>query len=241
LRRIKRISPSSGIFNVEEIAMTVVREQVSTRDVLVGRWELPGILSIPSDCSAIVIFAHGSGSSRFSVRNRQVARALNHAGMATLLFDLLYPQEEAAQGRAKVFDIPFLANRLTEAVEWTDKELGTDIRSMGLFGASTGAAAALTSAVQLGDRIDAVVSRGGRPDLAGTALEKVRAPTLLIVGGRDEGVIELNQQALARLKAPATLEIVPGATHLFPEPGAMEQVIRLAKNWFETYLAPTAI
>jgi putative phosphoribosyl transferase len=239
LRRIKRILRRPAIVHQKEIAMTLVREQISTRDVLVGRWGLPGILSIPDACSAIVVFAHGSGSSRFSARNRQVARALNQVGMATLLFDLLHPQEEVAQGRARVFDIPFLAERLTEAVEWTDEELGTDIRPMGLFGASTGAAAALTSAAQLGNRIDAVVSRGGRPDLAAAALEAVRAPTLLIVGGRDEGVIELNQQALARLKTPAVLEIVPGATHLFPEPGALEQVIKLATDWFETYLTPS--
>lgn len=218
--------------------MAFVQEAVATRDVRVGRWQLPGILSIPVDCSAMVVFAHGSGSSRLSSRNRQVARALNHAGMATLLFDLLHPEEEAVDNRARVFDIALLAGRLTEAVEWADNELGTDIRPVGLFGASTGAAAALVTAAELGDRIDAVVSRGGRPDLAGAALDKVSAPTLLIVGGRDTGVIELNRMALEHLRPPSALQIVHGATHLFPEPGAMEKVLLLAVGWFERHLTP---
>lgn len=218
--------------------MTTFREQVGAREVLVGRWALPGILAVPARCSAMVVFAHGSGSGHLSVRNRQMATALNQAGLATLLFDLLHPHEEVAENRARVFDIPFLSRRLTEAVQWADDALGAGAQPMGLFGASTGAAAALTTAAQLAGRIDAVVSRGGRPDLAGAALEAVRAPTLLIVGGRDEGVIGLNRAALTRFKVPAMLEVVPGATHLFPEAGAMESVIRLTVDWFETYLAP---
>ena len=208
-----------------------------TQDVTVGSRDLPGFLTVPGNASALVVFAHGSGSSRFSMRNRQVAKALNRVGLATLLFDLLHPQEELAQGRARVFDIPFLATRLIDAVEWANVTLG-DKTPVGLFGASTGAAAALVAAAELGDRISAVVSRGGRPDLAGEALGTVTAPTLLIVGGEDHGVIELNQHALNRLKGLALLEIVPGATHLFPEPGAMEQVTALAANWFERYLTP---
>ena len=208
-----------------------------TEEVSVGRWRLPGFLSRPNHASSLVVFAHGSGSSRFSSRNRQVAVALNHIGMATLLFDLLDPEEEAAHGRAKVFDIPFLARRLTDAVEWAEGH-ADGIKRVGLFGASTGAGAALVTAAELGTRIGAVVSRGGRPDLAGSALEKVISPTLLIVGGDDHGVVELNQYALARLKGVSSLEIVPGATHLFPEPGAMERVIRLAGDWFERYLNP---
>ena len=206
------------------------------RDVTVGSWDLPGFLSIPKNASALVVFAHGSGSSRFSLRNRQVATALNRAGLATLLFDLLHPQEEMVEGRARVFDIPFLAGRLMDAVEWADVAMGDKTQPIGLFGASTGAAAALVAAAELGDRINAVVSRGGRPDLAGEALDNVTAPTLLIVGGEDHGVIELNQHALSRLKGLASLEIVPGATHLFPELGAMEQVTALAIDWFERYL-----
>lgn len=204
-------------------------------DVTVGAFGLPGFLNIPEQASALVVFAHGSGSSRFSGRNRQVAEALNDAGLATLLFDLLRPEEEMAHNRARVFDIDFLANRLMDAVEWAGIAFSED-KPIGLFGASTGAAAALVAAAELGHRIGAVVSRGGRPDLAGEALFRVTAPTLLIVGGNDHGVIELNQAALQRLKCASMIEIVPGATHLFPEPGAMEKVTRLATDWFETYL-----
>jgi putative phosphoribosyl transferase len=166
-----------------------------------------------------------------------VAKALNRVGMATLLFDLLHPQEEMAQGRARVFDIPFLAARLTDAVKWVDRTLANEKLPVGLFGASTGAAAALVAAADLRGRISAIVSRGGRPDLAGEALGRVTAPTLLVVGGEDHGVIELNQYALGKLPGLAMLEIVPGATHLFPEPGAMEKVTALATDWFERYLA----
>lgn len=214
-----------------------VSGQTIAHDVTVGQWRLPGILGLPHDPSALVLFAHGSGSSRFSRRNQEVASALNHVGMATLLFDLLDPEEEAAQGRAKVFDIAFLSRRLTDAVHWADKDAGS-FPAIGLFGASTGAAAALTTAAELGTHVNAVVSRGGRPDLAGEALKRVVSPTLLIVGGADHGVIELNQYALSQLKGTSALEIVPKATHLFPEPGAMERVTQLACDWFEKYLTP---
>ena len=213
------------------------QDRTVTHDVVVGQWRLPGILSLPEHPSALILFAHGSGSSRFSARNREVAASLNHCGMATLLFDLLDPEEESAHGRAKVFDIALLSRRLSDAVAWAD-DVADAFPSIGLFGASTGGAAALMTAAELGTRIGAVVSRGGRPDMAGDALEKVVSPTLLIVGGADHGVIELNQIAFSRLKAVRSLEIVPGATHLFAEPGAMEQVIRLARDWFERYLTP---
>ena len=205
---------------------------------MVGSLHLPGYLTIPRQTTALVLFAHGSGSSRFSSRNRQVAKSLNGAGLATLLFDLLSPDEEAAQGRASVFDIELLAGRLVDAVEWADSEFGNSKMAFGLFGASTGAAAALMAAAHLGSRIGAVVSRGGRPDLAGEALARVTAPTLLIVGGNDHGVVELNQLALAKLGTSASLHIVPGATHLFEEPGAMEQVTFLARDWFVRFLQP---
>lgn len=200
---------------------------------------LPGTLCVPGNSRGLVAFAHGSGSSRFSPRNTAVANALNHCGFATLLFDLLTPQEE--QVRSNVFDIPLLGDRLVEAVNWLGSQ-GPEIATLpvGLFGASTGAAAALVAAARLPARIAAVVSRGGRPDLAGNVLPLVRAPTLLIVGGADFGVIELNREALAGMHGPNALTIVPGATHLFPEPGAMEAVIELAVRWFERYLGPEA-
>jgi putative phosphoribosyl transferase len=197
---------------------------------------LPGILQIPKNAFALVAFAHGSGSSRLSPRNTLVAHALNERNIATLLFDLLTPAEEA--NRANVFDIPVLANRLLEALYWLERQETVSKLPVGLFGASTGAAAALVAAAKLPDRIGAVVSRGGRPDLARDALDEVYVPTLLIVGGADFGVIELNEQALARLRGPKTLEIVPGASHLFPEHGALEAVIERAAAWFERYLRP---
>ena len=197
---------------------------------------LPGILQIPTKAYALVVFAHGSGSSRLSPRNMAVARALNDRGIATLLFDLLTSVEEA--DRANVFNIPLLGDRLIDAIRSLGSEASVAKLPLGLFGASTGAAAALVAAAKLPRRVGAVVSRGGRPDLAGDVLDKVRAPTLLIVGGADFGVIELNEQALARLRAPKALEIVPGASHLFPEPGALEKVIDHAARWFERYLAP---
>jgi putative phosphoribosyl transferase len=213
--------------------------RATTQNVVVGTWGLPGFLTVPSDASALVVFAHGHGSSRFNPRNREVAAALNRAGMATLLFDLLLSKKEVE--RARVFDISFLAERLVDAVDWAGAAVGNKVMPVGLFGASTGAAAALIAAANLGSKISAVVSRGGLPDLAGPILQKVRAPTLLIVGGNDRGVIELNRRALAKLKGLATLEIVPGATHFFAESGAMERVTALATAWFERYLtiAPT--
>jgi dienelactone hydrolase len=195
---------------------------------------LAGTMHVPRSTFALVAFAHGSGSSRFSPRNRAVAEALNERGMATLLFDLLSEEEEA--DRTNVFDIELLAGRLADAVRWLDTEPTVKGLPVGLFGASTGAAAALVAAAALPGRVGAVVSRGGRPDLAHGALELVRAPTLLIVGGADYGVIELNEQAFARLRAPKSLEIVPGASHLFPEAGALEAVIRHASRWFEHHL-----
>lgn len=211
---------------------------MNIREVEVGKLLLPGILRMPDATQALIVFAHGSGSSRLSPRNTAVAEALNGYGMATLLFDLLTPAEEG--DRANVFDIPLLAGRLVEAVHWIDGQPGLARLPLGLFGASTGAAAALVAAARLGDRVGAVVSRGGRPDLAADALEDVPAPSLLIVGGSDHGVIELNEQAFARLRATKALEIVPGATHLFPEPGAMDAVIALAARWFTLHLATSA-
>jgi putative phosphoribosyl transferase len=206
-----------------------------SRDVHIPPVGLAGILRLPKNAYGLVAFAHGSGSSRLSPRNTLVARALNDRGIATLLFDLLTPAEEA--DRANVFDIPLLADRLINAVHWLDGQGPLDKLPLGLFGASTGAAAALVAAAKVPRRVGAVVSRGGRPDLAGDALEAVHAPTLLIVGGADFGVIELNEQAFARLREPKALEIVPGASHLFPEPGALEAVINHAASWFERYLA----
>ena len=207
---------------------------VVSREVLIPPLGLPGTLNRPDGARAMVIFAHGSGSSRFSPRNNQVAEAFNRRGIATLLFDLLLPQEEG--DRRNVFDIKLLAQRLTQAVRWVTDEPDIGKLLIGLFGASTGAAAALVAASVLGDCIGAVVSRGGRPDLAGDALGQVKAPTLLIVGGADFGVIELNQWALERLGGEKRIEIVPGATHLFPEPGALDCVVELAADWFESHL-----
>lgn len=211
-----------------------------TREMTIPPLGLPGTLHIPPGAHAVVLFAHGSGSSRFSPRNRAVAEALNAQGFATLLFDLLTEDEEA--NRANVFDIPLLASRLTDAIRWLDRDPWAGRAPLGLFGASTGAAAALAAAANSGERVRAVVSRGGRPDLAGAALAKIHTPTLLIVGGADYGVIELNEQALAQLPGPKALEIVSGASHLFPEPGALEAVIAHAARWFTRYLvgAPAA-
>ena len=207
---------------------------LNAREVMIGPLGLAGTLHLPVAASALVVFAHGSGSSRFSPRNMVVAEALNAQGIATLLFDLLTPDEEAE--RANVFDIPLLAERLIDVVHWIDTQPELTRLPLGLFGASTGAAAALVAAAELGARVGAVVSRGGRPDLADIALEHVTAPTLLIVGGLDYGVIELNQQALARLRAQKAIEIVPGATHLFPEPGTLDVIIEHAARWFNTHL-----
>lgn len=208
--------------------------RTEAREVSIPPIGLAGDLRIPSAAKAIVAFVHGSGSSRLSPRNRAVAEALNRHGIATLLFDLLTVEEES--DRANVFDIPLLAERLIAAVRWIDHEPGVAALPLGLFGASTGAAAALVAAATLGDRVGAIVSRGGRPDLAGRALQRISIPTLLIVGGDDVPVIELNRQAFDRLAGPKALEIVPGASHLFPERGALEAVIAHAGAWFERHL-----
>jgi dienelactone hydrolase len=208
--------------------------QPRTRNVLIGDKRLEGTLAIPDAAKGLVIFAHGSGSSRRSPRNRLVSHGLNDGGLATLLFDLL--TEEEAADRGNVFDIAFLGNRVLEAIRWLRADPEVSHLPVGLFGASTGAAAALVAAAKLPNRIAAVVSRGGRPDLAATALPRVKAPTLLIVGGADYGVIELNEEALALLACEKRLAIVPGATHLFDEPGTLESVIDLAQQWFATHL-----
>lgn len=202
---------------------------------------LGGNLAVPHGARGAVLFAHGSGSSRFSRRNRLVAQTLQQGGFATLLMDLLTPHEEEAERftRHLRFDIELLADRLAGAVEWLSHDEETRGLPVGLFGASTGAAAALVTAAREPDRVSAVVSRGGRPDLAGELLIEVRAPTLLIVGGADDVVLDLNRQALAMLRAEKQLEIVPGATHLFEEPGALEVVGALAAQWFADHLIPT--
>ena len=207
---------------------------VAAREVWIPPLGLAGTLNHPDGARALVIFAHGSGSSRFSSRNIRVAEALNRRGIATLLFDLLLPQEE--DDRQNVFDISLLAKRLKQAVLWVIQEPDVNSLPIGLFGASTGAAAALVAASGLGDRIGAVVSRGGRPDLAGDILPLIKVPTLLIVGGADYGVIELNEEALERLGGEKSIQIVPGATHLFEEAGALDAVIELAAGWFEGHL-----
>ena len=207
---------------------------INRREVTIGPLRLPGDLHVPMNAGALIVFAHGSGSSRLSPRNRAVARAFNERGMATLLFDLLDPAEE--RDRRNVFDIPLLAERLITAVRWVEHEADLARLPLGLFGASTGAAAALVAAARMGSRIGAVVSRGGRPDLAKQILDQVTAPTLLIVGGFDAEVIELNEEALVRLNTEKALEIVPGASHLFSEPGALERVFELAGDWFDRHL-----
>jgi dienelactone hydrolase len=201
---------------------------------------LDGDLTLPADARGVVLFAHGSGSSRHSPRNRHVARLLNEAGLATLLLDLLTPQEEAVdQHTAHLrFDIGLLAERLMHATDWVAQQRHTRQLPIGYFGASTGAAAALVAAAERADLVGAVVSRGGRPGLAGPALPRVRAPTLLIVGGNDRPVIEMNRTALAQLRCEKELVIVPGATHLFEEPGALDEVARLAREWLVEHLAP---
>jgi dienelactone hydrolase len=203
-----------------------------------GRAVLNADLRMPANAFGLVIFAHGSGSSRRSARNRQVAEALDDAGLATLLLDLLTREEDSVDQftREYRFDIPRLGRRVVAAVDWAAEQADLRALPFGYFGASTGAAAALIAAAERPARSKAVVSRGGRPDLAADALPRVQAPTLMIVGGDDEGVIELNEQAIARMRAPAELAIVPGATHLFEEPGALEDVSRLAIDWFRKNL-----
>jgi len=201
-----------------------------------GRLLLPGELTLPEEAIGLVAFAHGSGSSRFSPRNQAVARSLHQAGLATLLFDLL--TEEESQTRANVFDLPLLAERLLAATAWLGQQPDTAELRLGYFGASTGAGAALIAAAKVGKRISAVVSRGGRPDLAREWLPQVHASTLLIVGGLDTAVLGLNQMALDLLRCPKRLVVVPGATHLFEEEGAMERVSHLAGDWFSHHLRP---
>jgi pimeloyl-ACP methyl ester carboxylesterase len=203
-------------------------------EILEGSVRLPGDLSLPQTAAGLVVFAHGSGSGRSSPRNRLVARMLQRSALATLLLDLLTPSE--AERHPTRFDIELLARRLAAAIGATRRWPGCEELPIGLFGASTGAAAALEVAAAFGDRIGAVVSRGGRPDLARGAFPRVKAPTLLIVGGEDLAVLDLNREALAALGPAARLEVVPGATHLFEEPGALEEVARLARDWFSRHL-----
>lgn len=206
--------------------------QIAARDAT-----LPGILSVPDEPLGVVLFAHGSGSSRLSARNRMVAERLVRVGFATLLFDLL--DEREAGDRSAVFDIPFLAARLEDAT-LNVPSLFDGWLPVGYVGASTGGAAALWAAAELGRRVEAVVSRGGRPDLASSHLVHVRAPTLLIVGGADEVVLRLNREAQVRLRCTNELHVVPGATHLFEEPGALERVADLAAGWFYAHMGPAA-
>lgn len=208
---------------------------IETREVFIPPLGLAGSLTVPSDARGLVVFVHGSGSSRLSPRNRMVAAAFADRGMATLLFDLLLPEEDGDRG--KVFDIALLAGRLGDAIRFVDAEPTLADLPLGLFGASTGAAAAIVAAAELPDRVGAVVSRGGRPDLAGAALLRLRAPTLLIVGGDDHEVIALNTWARERIHAPAALAVVPGASHLFSERNALETVIDHAASWFDRHLA----
>jgi dienelactone hydrolase len=211
--------------------------------VAAGTVTLEGNLSLPDHPQGVVLFAHGSGSSRHSPRNRRVASQLNEAHLATLLIDLLTPEEEAVDLRTAHlrFDIRLLAQRLVGATDWLGQNPSTHDLRIGYFGASTGAGAALVAAAERPDVVGAVVSRGGRPDLAGAALDRVRAPTLLIVGGNDYPVIEMNREALVQLRCEKHLAIVPGATHLFEEPGTLDEVARLARAWFEHHLIPSAI
>ena len=213
---------------------------VRDEDVVVqsGAVRLVGHLTIPEKCAGLVVFAHGSGSSRHSPRNRFVAAVLNSAGLGTLLFDLLTPDEEF--DRAAVFDIELLAERLGVVTQWLEAQPEAKGLRIGYFGASTGAGAALWAAAEPNSSIAAVVSRGGRPDLAGSKLDQVRAATLLVVGGHDDVVLELNRQAQTQLRCESRLAVVPGATHLFEEPGALEEVSRLAGDWLLSHLAPSA-
>jgi dienelactone hydrolase len=209
--------------------------------IAAGPVTLAGDLAVPEGARGIVLFVHGSGSGRHSPRNRLVAEALQAGALATLLFDLLTEDEEYQERytRHLRFDIGLLARRLLDATDWLGHRPETRDLKVGYFGASTGGGAALVAAAERPEAVGAVVSRGGRPDLAGGgALARVRAPTLLIVGGADTPVIALNRQAMARMSAPVSLEIIPGATHLFEEPGTLEEVARLARDWFERYLTP---
>ncbi len=208
------------------------RQAGETREIWIEPAGLYGYLGMPADAKGMVLFAHGSGSGRHSPRNGHVAEELREAGIATLLLDLLTPEEE--RDRANVFDIRLLASWLVEATDWIQRQPETRDLPIGYFGASTGGAAALVAAAVRGPEIAAIVPRGGRPDLAGDALPQVTAPTLLIVGELDTQVVELNRQARARMRAPTTLILVPDARHLFEEPGTLDQVIDLSRGWFLT-------
>lgn len=209
-------------------------------EIRVGTDLIDGDLVTPPGAAGLVVFAHGSGSSRFSSRNRAVAQVLQQGGFATLMLDLLTRAEDAidVQTREYRFDIGLLGRRVTAAVDWAQTEPHIAALPIGCFGASTGAAAALIAAAERPDFVRAVISRGGRPDLAGDALPRVQAPTLLIVGGADQDVITLNREAMRHMRAPVQLEIVPGASHLFEEPGTLEAVSRLATDWCARHLAP---
>jgi putative phosphoribosyl transferase len=210
--------------------------------VPIGSLQLAGDLTLPADARGVVAFAHGSGSSRHSTRNRAVAATLVETGQATLMLDLLTADEEERDLRTREhrFDVALLGARVVAAVDWLAAQAETRALPVGVFGASTGAAAALAAAADRPERVRAVVSRGGRPDLAGPALVRVSAPTLLIVGGRDEVVLDLNRAAAEALGGDVRLEVVPGASHLFEEPGALEEVARLAAEWFATRLVGAA-
>lgn len=229
---------SSGAGGAVPLAEAESRRRGEVRIPVEDGQHVLGDLIVPHDAGGLVVFAHGSGSSRHSPRNRQVAAALEAAGHATLLIDLLTPAEEPL--RANVFDIELLARRLLAVTRWIAGQPGLRQRGLGYFGASTGAGAALWAAADAAGLVQAVVSRGGRPDLAAPRLADVRAPTLLIVGGRDDVVIGLNRRALTQLRCPADLQIVPGATHLFEEPGTLEAVQQLAAAWFTRHLRPPA-
>jgi pimeloyl-ACP methyl ester carboxylesterase len=218
-----------------EVDSTSVEVRISC-----GTVTLEGALVIPPGARGIVVFAHGSGSSRRSPRNQFVARIIRESGNGTLLFDLLSAEEEIEDNvtRRLRFDIGLLAGRLAEVTRWLVEQQAVRNLGIGYFGSSTGAGAALLASAEVGQWIEAVVSRGGRPDLAGDALRRVQSPTLFIVGGYDEVVIRLNEEALAKLRCEKELKIVPGATHLFEEPGALEAVARLAADWFRRHLHP---
>jgi dienelactone hydrolase len=218
-----------------------IRQQIAiSREVMIplDSITLAGELNVPAGGEGLVIFAHGSGSSRHSPRNQYVAQVIQGEGIGTLLFDLLTQEEEKIDLRTRHlrFDIGLLARRLVEATEWVEKQKETGHLRIGYFGASTGGGAALVAAAELGDQIGAVVSRGGRPDMAGEALPQVVSPTLLIVGGFDDVVIRLNEEALSKLQCVKEMKIVPGATHLFEEPGKLEEAAQMAADWFQKYL-----
>jgi dienelactone hydrolase len=221
-----------------KIAEKTGKNRHETEHIQLGKITLRGQIDVPEGATGIVLFAHGSGSSRLSPRNQLVARILRAAGLATVLFDLLSQEEEELDNRMRHlrFDIKLLADRLLEATTWIETNPHTQGLKVGLFGCSTGGAGALEAAARSPGQVHAVVSRGGRPDLAGTSLPKVKCPTLLIVGGRDESVLGLNRQALSRLTCIKELVAIPGASHLFEETGALEKVAALAADWFKTRL-----